>query len=144
MIYLKTMVTSLSMVFALNLHAEPGQIPTVESVDLPAYLGLWHEVRRIENDFQDRESKKSPGVCFNTTAEYSLLPNDKIQVKNTCFRNTGVGEVAVAKARVLAGDDDVVHVRPHGDERHGNVVAETLIQGRVGQHLAAVFAEGEA
>ncbi len=106
MIYLKTMVTSLSMVFALNLHAEAGKIPTVDSADLPAYLGLWHEVRRIENDFQDKESKKSPGVCFNTTAEYSLLPNDKIEVKNTCFRNDNSGEVAVAKARVVEGSNN--------------------------------------
>lgn len=103
---LKGMLTSLILVFSLGLHAEAETIPTVDNVDLPAYLGLWHEVRRIENDFQDKDSKKNPGVCFNTTAEYSLLPNQKIEVKNSCYRDNNIAEVALAKARVVEGSNN--------------------------------------
>lgn len=77
----------------------PPDMPTVPFVELNSYLGLWYEIRRIENSFQDND-KKGEGVCYNTTAEYSLLSDGKIQVKNTCYRKT-YSEVAKAKARVV-------------------------------------------
>lgn len=80
-------------------------IPTLDSVELTAYLGLWYEVSRIENDFQDNEPKPGSGPCFNTTAEYTILPNEKIEVKNTCYRTTGK-EVAKAKAKVVPGSNN--------------------------------------
>lgn len=81
---------------------EPKSIPTVDLVDLDSYLGLWHEVLRIENEFQDKEPSPGEGPCFNTTAEYTSLPKGKIGVKNTCSRQSG-NEVARANARVVRG-----------------------------------------
>ncbi len=80
-------------------------IPTVDYVDLVSYIGLWHEVRRIENEFQDNEPSPGEGPCVNTTAEYSFLPKGKIQVKNTCYRQSGA-EVAKAKGRVVHGSNN--------------------------------------
>ncbi len=80
-------------------------IPTVSNVDLNSYLGLWYEILRIENDFQDNEPSIGEGPCFNTRAEYSLLPKGKIGVKNTCVRKSGI-EVAKAKARVVHGSNN--------------------------------------
>lgn len=77
-------------------------IPTVEQVDLESYVGLWYEIRRIENKFQDNEPAPGEGPCFNVTAEYSFLPKGKIKVLNTCYRLTKV-EKAKAKARVVKG-----------------------------------------
>lgn len=81
------------------------QIPTVDHVDLDSYIGLWHEVRRIENEFQDNEPKPGDGPCFNTAAEYLLLPKGKLGVINTCFRISGP-EIANAKAKVVRGSNN--------------------------------------
>jgi apolipoprotein D and lipocalin family protein len=94
------------LAFALQTTAVASEtkkpIPTVERVDLESYLGLWYENRRIENDFQDNEPSPGEGPCFNTTAEYTALPKGKIEVKNTCGRQSG-REVAKATARVVRG-----------------------------------------
>ncbi|MEI6161687.1 MAG: lipocalin family protein, partial [Roseococcus sp.] len=42
---------------------------TVESVDVSRYLGLWHEVARLPQRFQDRSSLR----CEQVTAEYAPL-----------------------------------------------------------------------
>lgn len=80
-------------------------IPTVSYVDLNSYVGLWHEILRIENEFQDDEPSPGDGPCLNTTAEYSFLPKGKIGVRNTCYRLSGA-EIARAKARVVRGSDN--------------------------------------
>jgi apolipoprotein D and lipocalin family protein len=80
-------------------------IPTVDHVDLDSYVGLWHEIHRIENGFQDNEPSAGDGPCFNTTADYSLLPSGKINVINTCYRTSGA-EVAKAKAKVVPNSNN--------------------------------------
>ncbi len=105
---MKTLVTSLILlasIASLAVEAESyPDMPTVPSVELDSYLGLWYEIRRVENNFQDNK-KKTEGVCYNTTAEYSLLPEGKIQVKNTCYRKTK-SEIAKAKARIVKGSNN--------------------------------------
>lgn len=80
-------------------------ITTVDHVDLDSYVGLWYEIQRIENEFQDNEPSPGDGPCFNTTAEYSFLPKGKIGVQNTCYRQSGA-EVAKAKAKVVRGSNN--------------------------------------
>ena len=69
-------------------------LPVVAKVDLRRYAGSWHEVARLPNFFQ-----KS---CLRSTAEYTLLPDGTVQVRNTCFkakgRTSGVTGTAVAVA----------------------------------------------
>lgn len=53
-------------------------LETVPNVDLTKYTGLWYEFARFPNRFEDAE-------CTNVTAEYTLRPDGKITVVNSCF-----------------------------------------------------------
>lgn len=75
------------------------EVKTVDKVDLNQYLGLWNELYRIPNRFQDNSSE-SKSVCYDTTAEYTELPGGGIRVRNTCKRKIdGVEKSEVAEAR---------------------------------------------
>jgi apolipoprotein D and lipocalin family protein len=52
---------------------------TVSTVDLKKYQGLWYEIYRLPNWFEDKD-------CLTITAQYSPLPENKIQVLNTCYK----------------------------------------------------------
>lgn len=71
-----------------------SNLQTVASVDLNRYLGLWYQYAYFPNSFQ-------PSDCALTTAEYSLRPNGKITVVNTCYNDwqgTSIKKRARAKA----------------------------------------------
>jgi apolipoprotein D and lipocalin family protein len=52
-------------------------VKTVAHVDLNRYLGKWYEIYRLPNWFEDTD-------CITVTAEYSALPDNQINVLNTC------------------------------------------------------------
>ena len=54
---------------------------TVDYVDLSRYAGKWYEIAKFPNWFQRN--------CNEATAEYTPLPNGKIEVHNICksFKN---------------------------------------------------------
>lgn len=51
-----------------------------KAVDLNRYLGRWYEIARYEAGFQKE--------CEYVTADYSLRPDGKIKVVNSCRRGT--------------------------------------------------------
>lgn len=57
-------------------RAEKADPPTVASVDLDRYDGLWYEIARYPNGFQKD--------CEGVTAEYTQRADGKITVVNTC------------------------------------------------------------
>ncbi len=60
---------------------------TVSEVDLNRYLGLWYEITKIPNRFQKK--------CFqDTTAEYKMRSDGRIDVINRCFTKEGKEVVA--------------------------------------------------
>jgi len=68
-------------------------VQTVPRVDLPRYLGSWHEVARLPQFFQRH--------CLgDVSARYTLLDDGKIGVLNRCRTDKGFIE-AKATARVL-------------------------------------------
>lgn len=77
-----------------NRDSEP---PTVAAVDIDRYAGRWHEIARYPNWFERG--------CITATADYALLPDGKISVTNTCFKQDGETEVAEGKARVVDGSN---------------------------------------
>lgn len=80
-------------------HATPDTVPFV---DIDRYEGKWFELFRVPNTFQDFNQKKYLSPCFNTTAQYSLLPNGKIGVLNTCFRkNSKTNEIETESAKAI-------------------------------------------
>jgi apolipoprotein D and lipocalin family protein len=80
---------------------------TVPAVDLSSYVGLWMEVARMPNEFQDDIVNDGSGfsACRNVTAEYGFLEDGRIGVVNSCQRVNDEGvemrEIANGKARVV-------------------------------------------
>lgn len=54
-------------------------------VDPEDFSGLWYEVARTYNYFEEE--------CIAPTVEYSLIENEKYQVINRCFKNSLNGEL---------------------------------------------------
>lgn len=70
--------------------AQPLQ--TIPALDLPRYMGRWHEIARFPNGFQ----KKCVAAA---TAEYTLWPNGRVRVVNRCRMADGAVSVAEAEGR---------------------------------------------
>ena len=82
-------------------------LPTVTHVDLSRYAGKWYEAARLPNAFQRDDS--------NATAEYSLLPGEKVRVVNTEYRPDGSTHVAEGTATAVAdGSNSRLKVRFKG------------------------------
>lgn len=78
---------------------------TVESVDLSRYLGLWHEVARLPQRFQDSATLR----CEEVTAEYAPLDGGRISVRNACVNALDPARpsrVATGQARVVEGSNN--------------------------------------
>lgn len=69
-------------------------LQVVAPIDLKRYAGLWHEQARLPNRFQ----KSCAG---HVSAEYTPLPNGRIEVRNRCVQEDGRIEEAVGEARVV-------------------------------------------
>lgn len=74
-----------------------GQVPlrVVPSVDLSRYTGLWYEIARLPNRFEDK-------CAGDVTAQYELLGADRLKVINQCRKTDGRMTKAEGLAR-LAG-----------------------------------------
>ncbi|WBA43451.1 lipocalin family protein [Hymenobacter canadensis] len=70
-------------------------LPTVAHVDLHKYMGLWYEVARLPTRFEKG--------CQHVTAEYTLRPDGKVTVRNTCHKEglNGPVETVTGTARVV-------------------------------------------
>ena len=66
----------------------------VDKVDLSKYTGLWYEIARIPNRFQEDCAK-------GTTAKYTLNDEQEIEVINSCIETDGEKNIAEGIARVV-------------------------------------------
>tara|TARA_R110000868_G_scaffold68518_6_gene202558 strand:+ start:3046 stop:3972 length:927 start_codon:yes stop_codon:yes gene_type:complete len=86
--------TSNGIIHALNNVLTPSKIPadpsTSEVVDIERYMGLWYEIGRYANRFQDE--------CGQTTANYSLRTDGKVDVLNTCKLKKDSNKIQKGKA----------------------------------------------
>lgn len=80
--------------FVLNADDAPPE--TVAHVDLGRYAGLWFEISKIPNRFQTHCMK-------DTTAEYRLRGDERIDVVNSCVTDSGKLDTAEGIARVVDG-----------------------------------------
>ncbi len=69
-------------------------LTTLEQVDLNKYAGLWYEVAKIPNSFQDQ-------CAYGTTAEYKIQKDGSIQVINKCYDENGEPDIADGVANVV-------------------------------------------
>lgn len=75
-------------------QAEPAPLQTVPSVDVPRYMGTWHEIAKYPNWFQNK--------CVSSTqATYTLQTNGQVQVLNRCKNDQGEWREAVGAARQI-------------------------------------------
>jgi apolipoprotein D and lipocalin family protein len=72
-------------------------LTTVESVELPRYLGTWYEIASYPQSFQEG--------CTATTASYSLRDDGKIDVLNRCRKGGLDGKIDEAKGRARVVDE---------------------------------------
>lgn len=70
------------------------KLNTVDQVDLKKYVGLWYEIAKIPNPFQ----KMCTG---NTTAQYTLREDGRIDVLNRCMKKDGSFTEANGIAKVV-------------------------------------------
>lgn len=87
----------LSPVGADAQEAEPPT--TVPRVDLERYAGLWYEIARIPNSFQDQ-------CAWGTTAEYTLREDGRLDVMNRCAKADGEVDETRGVARVEDRESD--------------------------------------
>jgi apolipoprotein D and lipocalin family protein len=93
----------LAALMVLGACAAPEPQPrTVAAVDLPRYLGTWHEVARYPNWFQDSNGQH----CVDVTATYTARPDGTVGVRNAC----GDGQVANGWARVVDPENTKLRV----------------------------------
>jgi apolipoprotein D and lipocalin family protein len=71
-------------------------LTVVDSVDLQRYLGKWYEIASYPAWFQKG--------CAGSTAEYSLLPDGKIQVVNRCRKDSLDGPLKESKGKAEVAD----------------------------------------
>lgn len=67
---------------------------TVDYVDLQLYSGLWYEIAKIPNSFQDH-------CIYGTSAEYFIDKDGDITVINSCYEEDGNLDVAEGIAQVV-------------------------------------------
>lgn len=78
----------------VNRNAD-APLRAVEKVEIERYAGLWYEIARFENSFEEG--------CEGVTAQYSLKPGGGVKVLNTCRRGApdGPAETAEGDARIV-------------------------------------------
>jgi apolipoprotein D and lipocalin family protein len=80
----------LSFFFACAATAASPVQPAAD-VDIALMMGKWYEIARVENEFQI--------ACRGTTATYSLVAPNTLDVSNSCW----VGEGTQEKHRIATG-----------------------------------------
>jgi apolipoprotein D and lipocalin family protein len=70
-----------------------GPLRTVSRLDLDRYAGKWYEIAKYPNRFQRQ-------CVANTTAQYSLKQNGRIEVVNSCTKKDGTNDTARAEAKI--------------------------------------------
>jgi len=88
-------LTFLSSCVSFQNGNQLAPLQAVSHVDLHRYVGLWYEIGRYPNSFQKG--------CQGSTAMYTIRPDGKIGVVNSC-RNLQDGSLREAKGRAWVVD----------------------------------------
>jgi apolipoprotein D and lipocalin family protein len=77
---------------ALSQNKSPERLNVVDTADLIRYSGIWYEIARLPNRFQD-------DCISDVTATYSLLEDGDIKVVNRCLKEDGEFSEVEGRAR---------------------------------------------
>lgn len=86
----------LSLMMGAMAVAENQPLETVSNVDLTRYAGTWFEIAAFPQRFEKD--------CTGAMAEYTLQPNGKVRVVNSCRLKTLTGKRKIAKGRAHVVD----------------------------------------
>jgi apolipoprotein D and lipocalin family protein len=101
---MKLGIAALSVGLAMSGAAIAAELATVSDVDLPRYMGTWHEQANFPMYFQRKCAR-------NTRAIYSLMASGQLAVRNECETRDG-GKIAVSGlARKAADSSSKLKVR---------------------------------
>lgn len=78
----------------LRAESTLSELKTVKSLNLERYQGLWYELYRLPNRFEEG--------CTNVSAQYGLK-DESVEVINTCMLE-GTGEIKKAKGTAFVVD----------------------------------------
>lgn len=81
--------------------AAPAALAPIESLDVPRYMGTWHEVAKYPNWFQ----RKCVG---DTTAHYRLQDDGRVEVTNRCRTEDDSFIEVVGIARQIGAEDSPI------------------------------------
>ncbi|MBK7392233.1 MAG: lipocalin family protein [Chloracidobacterium sp.] len=95
--FLTTIITFLALfIFASTLSAQSTAKPAlspVNGIDINRYAGRWYEIAKYPNRFQKQ-------CAANTTANYTVKKNGRIEVLNECVKKDGTTVKAVGEAKI--------------------------------------------
>lgn len=86
------------------------------TVDLDEYAGLWYELARTPNDFEDNLVQRDGtefGPCGGSTATYGSLPLGRISILNECTRTATNGSGATIRDSI----EGAALITPDGTNR---------------------------
>ncbi len=97
-------VAAAGLVYSRNRRHAP--LAVAEHVDLSRYMGVWYEIARLPTRFEKG--------CQHVTAEYTMRPDGKVAVVNSCRKNSPTVPLAgEAELRLTdqAGNEKVLHFK---------------------------------
>lgn len=86
---MKLLITILGCLYVSQLMA----VDAVKVLEIDRYMGKWNQIGAIPQRF-------AKDCVRDTTAEYKVLEDGLIEVKNTCIEENGEPSVALGRARV--------------------------------------------
>jgi apolipoprotein D and lipocalin family protein len=86
------LMSTLLMAAAGRAFATPDALQTIPALDVPRYLGTWYEIARYPNRFQKQ-------CVADVQAQYSALPEGRIEVRNRCRKADGEMDEAIGVAK---------------------------------------------
>jgi apolipoprotein D and lipocalin family protein len=90
-------VFTLVLMFGFFGCGSEKNLPVVNSVDLTKYAGKWYEIASFPQSFQKG--------CSCTTAEYTVMANGNVEVKNNCIKEGKVKGIT-GKAFAVKGSNN--------------------------------------
>jgi apolipoprotein D and lipocalin family protein len=89
---------------AASSAAKVAAVSTVQAVDLSRYQGLWFEIARLPNRFQD--------LCkSNVNASYTVESAGSVKVENRCLTDKNELKQVVGQARSVNAGNSKLEVR---------------------------------
>ncbi|MEI6560366.1 MAG: lipocalin family protein [Rhodospirillaceae bacterium] len=91
-------ILGLSLLLAGSEAAADEPLAAIAKLDLPRYLGTWHEITKYPNRFQKK-------CVSDTSADYSLQSDGSVRVVNRCKMADGAAAEAIGQAVQTGGPD---------------------------------------